>query len=170
MRQHITVSGCDIIAVDNSLPMIQRARKYLKGDQEKESVVKLLCADIRDVKIENASVVIMNLTLQFVPPAERPALIERIFKGLMPGGVLILSEKIACEDPRKQPLQQELHEEFKRAQGYSDLEISQKRAALEKVMVPETMTAHQQRLKEAGFNDMAVWFQCLNFASMIAIK
>ena len=84
--------------------------------------------------------------------------------------MLVLSEKVAFEDPQHQQLMIELHHHFKRANGYSELEISQKRSALEDVLVPETLAVHRQRLREAGFSSVDVWFQCFNFASLIAIK
>jgi len=54
--------------------------------------------------------------------------------------------------------------------GYSKLEISQKRAALENVLLPETLEAHRSRLDTIGFDAVDVWFQCFNFASMVAFK
>jgi tRNA (cmo5U34)-methyltransferase len=62
-----------------------------------------------------------------------------------------------------------LHHDFKRAQGYSDLEIANKRQALENVLVPETRDTHKARLLEAGFSHADVWFQCFNFASLVAV-
>ncbi|WP_129127635.1 carboxy-S-adenosyl-L-methionine synthase CmoA [Geomonas oryzae] len=170
MRQRIKAPDCDIIAVDNSQAMIERAREILARDAAPAVPVNMICADIQDVPIENASVVVLNFTLQFIPPAQRPELIERIHAGLRPGGILILSEKIAFSDPERQHFHQELHHDFKRANGYSDLEISQKRSALENVMIPETISCHQERLKAAGFSSFDVWFQCFNFASMVAVK
>jgi tRNA (cmo5U34)-methyltransferase len=170
MRQSISQPDCDIIAVDNSQAMIDRGRQLLARDTEATVPVKMVCADLKDVDIENASVVVLNFTLQFIPPVERLALIKRIYQGLKPGGILILSEKIAFEEPGRQQFHDELHLDFKRANGYSDLEISQKRTALENVMIPETLDCHQQRLQEAGFGFTDIWFQCFNFASMVAIK
>ncbi len=170
MRQRICQVDCEIIAVDNSPAMIERARELLERDSASIVPVKMVCADLQDVSIENASVVVMNLTLQFIPLVERLNLIKRIYQGLKPGGILILSEKIAFEHPDRQQLQDELQLDFKRANGYSDLEISQKRTALENVMIPETLTCHQQRLQAAGFVFSELWFQCFNFASLVAIK
>lgn len=170
MRQRITVPGCEIIAVDNSQAMIDRARQLLSGDHSSTVPVDLICSDLQDVNIENASVVVLNFTLQFIPLAERLDLISRIYQGLRPGGVLILSEKMDFEETGRQQFHDELHLDFKRANGYSDLEISQKRTALENVMVPETLTCHQHRLKTAGFSFVDLWFQCFNFASLVACK
>lgn len=170
MRQRIRQPGCDIIAVDNSPAMIERGLQLLASDTASTIPVIMKCADIQTITIEKASVIVLNFTLQFIPPAERLALITRIYQGLEPGGILILSEKLAFDQLDKQHFHTEAHHDFKRANGYSDLEISQKRSALERVLVPETLTCHQHRLHDAGFEFADVWFQCFNFASLIAVK
>ncbi len=169
MRHHISAKGCKIIAVDNSESMIVQFRTNLSQDTGQMDV-ECLCADIRDVVIENASVVVLNFTLQFIPIEDRQVFLNKIYQGLLPGGILILSEKLKFDDPRQQELQTELHHAFKKSQGYSDLEISQKRSALENVLLAETFNAHQQRLNHVGFSSVEVWFQYFNFASMIALK
>ncbi len=170
MRQRINQPDCTIIAVDNSEAMVERGLELLASDSSSRVSVEMVCADIQDIAIEDASVVVLNFTLQFIPLDDRLALITRIYQGLKPGGVLILSEKMAFDDQAKQDFHTEAHHNFKRANGYSDLEISQKRTALERVMIPESLTCHKQRLQEAGFPMSEVWFQCFNFASMVAIK
>jgi len=170
MRQRIKAENCDIIAVDNSPAMIERGQEILASDKSSNVPVSMVCADINDVEIENASVVVMNFTLQFIPLEQRLDLIKRIYQGLKSGGVLILSEKIAFDELKRQDFQIDIHHDFKRANGYSDLEVSQKRTALENVLIPETIAAHQQRLSDAGFSFSDVWFQCFNFISMVAVK
>ena len=170
MRQRINQPDCTIIAVDNSEAMVERGLELLASDSSSRVSVEMVCADIQDIAIEDASVVVLNFTLQFIPLDDRLALITRIYQGLKPGGVLILSEKMAFDDQVKQDFHTEAHHDFKRANGYSDLEISQKRTALDRVMIPESLTCHKQRLQEAGFPMSEVWFQCFNFASMAAIK
>ena len=157
--------SCSIIGVDNSPAMVERCQEMLK-----EEAVTIYCEDILETDIENGSVVVLNFVLQFVDKDERLNLLRRIYQGLNPGGVLILSEKIAFEDADENLRQIELHEAFKRAQGYSNMEISRKRTALEDVLIPETLQAHHARLKQAGFSSSHTWFQCFNFASMIAVK
>lgn len=169
MRQRIKADNCRIIAIDNSAAMIERAQRIITEDNNRVPVV-LKQEDIAESSITNASVVVMNFTLQFIDPALRDDLIKKIYAGLESGGVLIISEKLAFADQNSQNIQQQLHLDFKRANGYSDLEISQKRSALEKVLIPETAAAHHQRLQQAGFNQTEQWFQCFNFASFIAIK
>lgn len=147
--------------------MIERCRAVLAADTG-AAPVELHAADIRELDIANASVVVLNFTLQFIAPTERAVLIRRIRAGLVPGGVLVLSEKIAFADAALDALMVDLHHAFKRANGYSELEIAQKRAALEAVLIPETLDVHRARLREAGFAAADVWFQCFNFASLLA--
>ncbi len=167
MRQNITVENCKIVAVDNSTAMLARFESILT--QEK-TPIELQCTDIQDLKIENASVVVLNFTLQFLALEKRQQLLAKIYNGLLPNGALIISEKLAFDDARQQELQIDLHHAFKKAQGYSELEISQKRTALENVLIPETFAQHQQRLKSVGFSSAELWFQYFNFASFIALK
>jgi tRNA (cmo5U34)-methyltransferase len=166
MRARVGQEGCELVAVDNAPAMAERAREALRATPGMPVTVQ--CADVRDVAVENASVVVLNFTLQFLPPSDRLALLRRIRHGMRPDAVLVLSEKIAGADPDQDRLLTELHHAFKRANGYSELEISQKRSALERVLIPETIAAHQQRLAAAGFSRSDVWFQCFNFVSLVA--
>ena len=167
MQKNITAENCKIIAVDNSQAMLSRFESVLTPNK---TPIGLHCADIRNVKIENASIVVLNFTLQFLPVEDREKLLANIYDGLLPNGALIISEKLAFDDVRQHELQIDLHHEFKKAQGYSQLEISQKRTALENVLIPETFATHQNRLKSVGFASAELWFQYFNFASFIALK
>ena len=169
MRHSIRAADCKIIGVDNSSAMLQRCAQLMAADTS-EIPVELIQANIQDVAISNASVAVLNFTLQFIPVEQRLAVLTNICSGLRPNGVLILSEKLAFEDEPHQQLMIDLHHNFKRANGYSDLEIAQKRAAIENYLIPETLASHRQRLRDAGFRSVDVWFQCFNFASLIAIK
>ena len=160
---------CRIVAVDNAPAMIERARGLIDETGPPLSV-DLVEGDIRQVSIENASVAVLNFTLQFLPLADRDALISRIAAALQPGDALVLSEKIRFPDPDQDALQQALHHAFKRNNGYSDLEISQKRSALEAVLIPETLAEHERRLRGAGFQRVEVWFRCFNFMSLVAVR
>jgi tRNA (cmo5U34)-methyltransferase len=169
MRHQVTTPGCNIIAVDNSAAMISRCRENIAKDSG-TIPVSIHCEDIQQTRIENTSVVVLNLVMQFIAKDERLPLLKKIADGLNPGGLLILSEKLHFNDANENRTQTELHHAFKRLQGYSDMEISQKRTALENVLIPESLETHLDRLKEAGFSQAFVWFQCLNFSSIIAIK
>jgi tRNA (cmo5U34)-methyltransferase len=169
LRRRIQAPDCRIIAVDSSEAMVERCRENI-GHDLATTPVEVLCGDIREVTIEHASVLVLNFTLQFLPESERLALLQKIYDGMLPGGVLILSEKLRFEPEERQRFQEQLHLAFKRANGYSDLEISQKRAALEEVLVPDTLAQHVERLSTAGFRQVEPWFQAFNFASLAAIK
>lgn len=169
LRHHISAADCRIIAIDNSPAMIERCASVIATDNGSVPV-ELRCADILDVAIEDASVVVLNFTLQFIPMASRNALLAKIAAGMRPGGMLIVAEKIHFEDPSLNALFIDLHHRFKQQNGYTQTEISRKRAAIENVLVPETLRTHEQRILAAGFSSFAVWFQCLNFAAMVAVK
>ena len=169
LRRHIHTPDVKIIAVDNAPAMIERCRHNIAADLS-PAEVELRCEDIQQTPIENASLVALNFTLQFLPPEQRDTMIARIAAGLNTGGVLVLSEKICFDDQMQQALFTDLHHEFKRLNGYSDLEISQKRQAIENVLIPETLEQHRQRLLAQGFSRVDAWFQCFNFVSFLAVK
>ena len=150
---------CEILAVDSSAAMLDEARRLPEFDDRVEWVE----ADVREVEIDDAQVVILNYVLQFLPPEDRLPLLRRIRTGLSSGGILIVSEKIAAGD-----YFDGLHLDFKRANGYSELEVSQKRAALENVMRIDTEDTHLARFRTAGYGAARVWFRCLNWASFVA--
>lgn len=167
--KYIKADNCKIIAIDNSIAMTERCELHVKAFKS-DTPIQVMCDDLQNIEIQNASCVIMNFTLQFIAPEQRAAIISKIFSGLKPGGILILSEKLKHESVTGNELLIDLHHEFKRRNGYSELEISQKRSALEDVMRTDTFKQHKERLINAGFSDMVRWFTCFNFSSMVAIK
>ncbi|VAW85716.1 tRNA (cmo5U34)-methyltransferase [hydrothermal vent metagenome] len=169
MRANIPYKNCKIVGVDSSLPMLTRCKNLL-AQQDSTIDYMLACADIQKIRFDHASMVILNFTLQFIPPAGRINLLQSIYNDLKPGGVLILSEKIAFETEPQNDLINFIHYEFKKTNGYSALEISQKRSALDNVLVPDTLAEHQARLGKAGFKQIYIYYQNLNFMSLIAIK
>lgn len=170
MRRRIKRPAVKMVAVDNSAAMIARCREVLATVDSSPIPVELVEADVENTAVENASVVVLNFTLQFVEPQKRDGVIERIYEGLRPGGVLVLSEKIQLPTAEQDERFVDLYYDFKRANGYSDLEIAQKRTALENVMILDTVEAHQARVLGAGFKRCEQWFQAFNFVSMLAIK
>jgi tRNA (cmo5U34)-methyltransferase len=157
---------CEIVAVDNSPAMIAKCNQHESLPEN----IEWRCQDIRQTEISNASMVVLNLTLQFLPPAERQKLLESIFRGLNSGGILVLSEKVVFEDAVENERMVELYQGFKKTMGYSDLEISQKRNALENVLVPDTERQHLERLEAIGFDEIYQCFRSFNFISYLAIK
>lgn len=171
MRRNITAPGCRIVAVDNSSAMVERCRAVLAREPANgDTDVQVLCSDIRDIEISNASMVVLNYTLQFLPVDDRLSLLTKISDGMVDNGILILSEKVVDQDPDIENLLVELHHQFKRRNAYSDLEISRKRAALENVLLPETLKTHVARLKQAGFRSAGTWLRYYNFVSILALK
>lgn len=159
----------EFIAVDNSAAMLNRCRETVSSSAP-DARIELVEADLQTVVIANASLVVLNFTLQFVPLADRDRVLAQIYDGLNPGGALVLSEKIRFDNAMIQNLNTDIHHAFKRANGYSELEVSQKRQAIENVLIPETLDDHYQRLRRAGFSDFGLWFQCFSFMSLVAIK
>jgi tRNA (cmo5U34)-methyltransferase len=154
-------------AIDNSEEMVSKCKQNLEN---KIDNLQATCADINQIHIENASIVVLNLTLQFIDVKDRSNLIKKIYEGLNPGGVLIISEKIHFEDKETQDQITNLHIDFKKENGYSELEIANKRQAIENVLITDTKAIHIERLKDSGFKDTSCFFQCLNFVSFLSVK
>ena len=169
MRQNIAVAGCQIVGVDLAPAMITRCREIIAAD-DSDVDVSIVEDDVRQIAIEQASMVVMNYTLQFLSLEERDAMIGNIFDGLIDGGIFVLSEKVVDEDQEVEALLVQMHHEFKRQNAYSALEISRKRTALEDVLIPESIAAHRARLESAGFRHIGVWLRQFNFVSIIATK
>ena len=167
--QRAESQNCLIVGIDTSNAMIDRCRQ-IASRPEDAARMEFICADANSCEFNNASVVVMNFTLQFIDPSQRRPLLKKIADGMLPGGILILSEKVKFNNQHVNELLIDVYHAFKKANGYSELEISQKRTALENVLIPETIETHTQRLLDAGFSSADVWFQCFNFMSMLAIK
>lgn len=173
MRHGIAHPCCRVVAVDSAPAMLARCREVIAEDDRlngPETQVDVVESDIRDMTFTNGSMVVLNYTLQFIAPADRDALLRRIRDGLNEGGVLVLSEKVVDEDEQMEALLVDLHHEHKRRHHYSALEVARKRAALEDVLIPETVAEHRARLERAGFSRSAVWLRYFNFVSIIAFR
>ena len=154
-------------AIDNSKEMVEQCEKNLHN---KVDNLQAICDDINQVKINSASIVVLNLTLQFIDVNLRSNLIKKIYDGLEPGGILIISEKIHFDDELTQNHITKLHIDFKKENGYSELEIANKRQAIENVLITETKEQHLNRLRHCGFVETSCFFQCLNFVSFLSVK
>ena len=154
-------------AIDNSKEMVEQCEKNLHN---KVDNLQAICDDINQVKINSASIVVLNLTLQFIDVNLRSNLIKKIYDGLEPGGILIISEKIHFDDAVTQNQITKLHMDFKKENGYSELEIANKRQAIENVLITETKEQHLNRLRDCGFVETSCFFQCLTFVSFLSVK
>jgi tRNA (cmo5U34)-methyltransferase len=171
MAEGVNEFNSTLIGLDNSAAMIEQAKIFTAKIAIQENIdLQLSEADIISTPIDKAAMILMNFTLQFIPLDQRDALIDKIYDGLIPGGALVLSEKIKPSSPEVDQLLTTIHHQFKADQGYSDLEISKKRDAIENVLIPETLEAHKSRLQNAGFSIITPWISNLQFVSILAIK
>jgi tRNA (cmo5U34)-methyltransferase len=158
------------IGLDDSQEMLDKCKSKLM-ELGFSRPYELRCADLgQGVRIENASVVVLCLTLQFVRPIYRERLLKDIYNGLNPGGVLILVEKILAEESNFNRDFIKYYYNYKRRNNYSELEISQKREALENVLVPYKLSENITLLRDQGFTDCEVFFKWFNFAGLVAVK
>ncbi|MCC5880432.1 MAG: carboxy-S-adenosyl-L-methionine synthase CmoA [Idiomarina sp.] len=169
MKQNNPAKDCLIIGIDNSKAMVERCQNHVNAFRG-DTPVDIRLADIVTTEYQPASVIVLNFTLQFIPPQQRENLLQRLYHALVPGGILILSEKVQEPDNFSNDLLVDLHHEFKRDNGYSELEISQKRAAIENVMRLNSLDEHMQRLHAVGFTHVQNWFRYYNFTSSFAVK
>lgn len=159
-----------LVGLDNSAEMLDKCREKLEHAKIGKPF-ELIEADLnKDIVIENASVVLLVLTLQFVRPLHRERLMQQVFEGLNPGGCVILVEKVLGESSHLNRLFIEHYYQYKRSMGYSELEISQKREALENVLVPYRLTENLELLTKLGFSQQDTFFKWYNFCGIIAVK
>ncbi len=151
-----------VTGIDNSAPMIAGAKQAI--DDPRASFLE---QDIRDTDVSGANVVILNWVLQFLNPQERLGVLGSIRQQMAADGLLIVSEKVRHADPELHAFFDTTHLAWKKANGYSQLEIAQKRSALENVMLIDTEEEHQDRFKAAGFSRMIQWYRCMNWASFL---
>ncbi len=156
-----------LIGIDNSPDMVEKAKEKAKAYNKE---IEFIVSDIEKMSIKNADAVIMNYTLQFVRPLKRQAITEKIYKSLNKNGIFILSEKVVFEHPKLNRDFVDIYYNFKKKQGYSELEIAKKREALENVLIPFTIKENIELLKNSGFSYITTFFQWINFASFLAIK
>ncbi|WWO96501.1 MAG: carboxy-S-adenosyl-L-methionine synthase CmoA [Candidatus Dasytiphilus stammeri] len=168
--KNLKATNCTLIAIDNSPAMIAHCKKNLQQVITYDNIINIIEADICDVTIVNASMVVLNFTLQFLSLGKRQQILQSIYRGLKTGGVLILSEKFHFDDHEIQTLFFDMHHNFKLSNGYSQLEINQKRQIIEKVLLTESIENHKKILFSIGFTHVELWFQYLNFGSLIALK
>lgn len=157
------------IGIDSSPAMIEKAKLKTELYSQEESI-SYFQEDITKLDRPETGAFILNYTLQFIRPLQRQALVNRLYENLRPGGLLILSEKTICSDKRLNRSFIDIYHRFKRERGYSELEISRKREALENILVPFTIAENRRLLRNTGFEPVTPFFQWFNFSSFVAIK
>jgi tRNA (cmo5U34)-methyltransferase len=157
------------VGMDNSKAMlakaVRKAEMFSMADR-----IDFIEQDIIQARLKGAGAVVLNYTLQFIKPAARADFLMNIFQGLRDGGVLILSEKVVCRNREFDEQFLESYYQFKKSRGYSELEIANKRDALEDVLIPFTIAENHDLLVQAGFTRAATFFQWFNFVSFVAFK
>jgi tRNA (cmo5U34)-methyltransferase len=158
------------VGVDDSAEMLDKCKLKLEQIGFTRPY-ELVVADLNgQVNVSNASVTVLCLTLQFIRPMFREKILKRIYDGLVPGGILILVEKILAEESRFNRDFINYYYNMKRRHSYSEMEIAQKREALENVLIPYKLSENILMLKEAGFGHCEVFFKWYNFTGIIAQK
>lgn len=167
MSKHLWGKKAHFIGVDSSYPMIEQAQKKLSYLWHP---YQLVCRDFDDYAFPTSGVVVMNYVMQFIAKEKRSQLMGKIVDSLRDGGLFIYTEKIDSADKHTHHLLTDLYYDFKRRQGYSELEIAQKREALERVLVPYTYEEQIELLRESGLSHVEMIFRWYNFACFIGIK
>lgn len=158
-----------LVGIDNSQDMLDKAREKLTKVQEIHQI-ELICESAENCAFENSSVVVMNYTLQFLSLPQRQKLLQAIYQGLVPGGLLFLSEKIRSGCPQFQETITRHYEAFKTRNGYAQNEIERKKEALENVLIPLTEAQQLQMLNDSGFTRVDSLIKLHNFVSFVALK
>jgi len=157
----------ELIGIDNSTAMLNRASKKAKAFGVD---IELINSDLHDVDYANAKLILSNYTLQFIRPLQREKLVKKVFDSLKEEGIFIFSEKVISSNSKLNKQSIDEYYEFKKTQGYSEFEISQKREALENVLIPYTEEENRKMILDAGFSHCETIFKWVNFATFIAIK
>ena len=159
--------------IDNSPAMIDKAKtsfQELPPGFPQNQKIEFVSGDIENYHYQKSSVIIANYTFQFISPEKRLPLLKNLYTALYPRGILLISEKVTEKDETISDLFSKLHHKMKKSHGYSDLEIIQKRDALENVLIPNTAEKNIELLNEAGFQSVSIYHKWYNFASYIALK
>lgn len=169
LARTIQSRNLELIGVDNSQAMLDKCDEKLQSLKLTDRIQTHL-SDITTFDFQDASIVLMNYTLQFVPKESRLSILKKLFQSIRPGGFLLVSEKVIHEQPAMDDALVDLYFEFKRRQGYSDLEISRKRDALENVLVPMTIDQNMQMFSDAGFTRVELLLKWFNFATIVCYR
>ncbi len=165
----LEVKKFSYLGIDNSPAMLDKARLKAELFSKQESI-SFISGDIKEIQQPGTTAFLLNYTLQFIRPLNRQAFLQRIYDNLLPGGILILSEKTISHHPGLNRRYIEIYHQFKKDRGYSELEIAKKREALENILIPCSLEENRTLLKSAGFTEVEPFFQWFNFVSFLAVK
>ncbi len=157
------------VGIDNAPAMIDKARRKAEM-YSKATIIEFRRQDITEAELHGADVILCNYTLQFIRPMLRAGFVRKLYDVLTPGGMLIISEKVISPQSLLNRTNIDIYHDFKREQGYSELEIAAKREALENILIPFSVQENIDLLRESGFTEVDMFFKWINFASFIAVK
>lgn len=158
------------VGIDYSAPMAEKAREKLSKGKHKNNEIRILHRDISDMEFEGSSVVILNYVLHFIEPQKREQLLNKIYNCLFPNSILIVSDKILQSNSDTGKTFAEIYCRYKKTNGYTDMEISLKRDALENILIPCTIEKEENLFRSAGFKNIDILFSWLNFTSFVLLK
>ncbi len=168
IRHAIGARDAKIVALDSSSAMVARCQEIISADSAL-CPVDVIQGDISALDLKPASLVVLNFTLQFAPKEARQQILNTISESLVDGGALILSEKTTSDDAGVNQFYTQTHDNFRQSNGYSRIELSRKREALETYLIPEKVETYEEQLRRAGLEPVQ-WFRCLHFVSWVATK
>lgn len=164
-KKHASKENVKFIGIDNSMMMVQEARKKVSADN-----VQFSCCDVGQIILEEADLVVSLFTLQFLSVPERMKVLRGVYECLHSGGALIMAEKLLAEEGRFDDMWVELYWDFKKRQGLTDDQILYKARSIRGVLRPITLTENIRLLRDSGFNSIDVFLKWYNFAGILAIK
>ena len=165
-ERHANKRDIRFIGVDNSLPMIEKARQKCR-----QETAQFLYQNITDIaEFSNTSLIVSVYTLQFIPLAERRRILERIHSDLSEGGALIIVEKVRGETSLFEDIWVELYWDMKQQQGLNSDQVIAKARSLRGVLMPLTVSENVRLLHESGFGSVDIFMKSYNFTGFIAVK
>lgn len=163
-------AGNRFVGVEVSAPMLAAARERFAG-YVKCGVVQILDTDLRrGYPPCRASVTLAVLTIQFTPIEYRLRILREVFKHTVPGGALVLVEKVIGATADIDAALVATYYDLKRENGYSQDQIERKRVSLEGVLVPVTAKWNEEMLAACGFREVDCFWRWMNFAAWVAVK
>ncbi len=162
--------GNRFTGIDVSGPMLQASRERFSG------MIDAKIVNIRNMDLRTgyppvaASVTLCILTLQFTPIEYRLRIMQEIYEHTLPGGVLILVEKVIGSSAKLDAAMVDTYYKFKADNGYTQEQINRKRLSLEGVLVPMTARWNEEMLHSTGFRQIDCFWRWMNFAGWVAVK
>lgn len=156
-----------IVGIDPVAEMIDFARsQHTAGSPSPEFV----CDDVVTMTLSRSDYVVMFYTLQFIHPAVRQLVVDKIYSSLNWGGALVLFEKVRAPDARFQDLATGLYVEYKLRNGFELGETAAKTRSLKGVLEPFSSQGNLDLLRRAGFSDVMTVSKFICFEGFLAIK